>query len=190
MGFGSFAGGVASSIAGVALQDHYNRASAKRQMKWQEAMRATQYQTAMADMEKAGLNPILAYKQGGAGTPSGSAPTVGMPDIAGATAKMTSSQIQHKKLKTELQILQNTKDKLAAERGLTLKMLDAQDYKNQIARHQLPSLLNEADIDALTSKLKYDVVRQGSSILQKSKTPTKTFLNDFLDRLGNIFDLN
>lgn len=42
------------------------------QMKWQEKMRSTQYQTAIADMKAAGLNPALAYQQGGAGTPSGS----------------------------------------------------------------------------------------------------------------------
>jgi len=32
---------------------------------------ATSYQRGMADMKKAGLNPILAYKQGGASTPIG-----------------------------------------------------------------------------------------------------------------------
>jgi hypothetical protein len=51
-----------------------NAASAEqamRQMDFQERMRATQYQTAVEDMQKAGLNPMLAYQQGGAGTPSG-----------------------------------------------------------------------------------------------------------------------
>jgi hypothetical protein len=44
---------------------------AQRQMDFQERMRETQYQTAVKDMEKAGLNPMLAYSQGGAGTPTG-----------------------------------------------------------------------------------------------------------------------
>lgn len=51
-----------------------NAASAQQaqsQMDFQERMRATQYQTAVEDMQKAGLNPMLAYSQGGAGTPSG-----------------------------------------------------------------------------------------------------------------------
>jgi len=51
-----------------------NQASAEqaaRQMEFQERMRDTQYQTAVEDMKKAGLNPMLAYQQGGAGTPSG-----------------------------------------------------------------------------------------------------------------------
>jgi hypothetical protein len=51
-----------------------NQASAEQaanQMAFQERMRATQYQTAVEDMKAAGLNPMLAYTQGGAGTPSG-----------------------------------------------------------------------------------------------------------------------
>jgi hypothetical protein len=44
---------------------------ASKQMDFQERMRETQYQTAVDDMKKAGLNPMLAYTQGGAGTPTG-----------------------------------------------------------------------------------------------------------------------
>jgi hypothetical protein len=44
---------------------------AREQMQFQERMRETQYQTAVEDMKKAGLNPMLGYSQGGAGTPSG-----------------------------------------------------------------------------------------------------------------------
>lgn len=50
----------------------FNSAEALRNRMFQKEMRGTQYQTAVSDMRAAGLNPALAYQQGGAGTPSGS----------------------------------------------------------------------------------------------------------------------
>ena len=64
-----------------------NAASAEQaanQMAFQERMRKTQYQTAVEDMKSAGLNPMLAYTQGGAGTPTGAMGQV-------STAKMGNS---------------------------------------------------------------------------------------------------
>lgn len=45
--------------------------SAKDRMEWEALMSNSAYQRAMADMMKAGLNPMLAYSQGGASTPPG-----------------------------------------------------------------------------------------------------------------------
>lgn len=56
-------------------------AQAQAQMDFQERMRQTQYQTAVEDMKKAGLNPMLGYTQGGAGVPTGAMGSV-------STAKM------------------------------------------------------------------------------------------------------
>lgn len=69
----------------------YNSAEAQKQREWQEQMRATQYQTAVADMEKAGLNPILAATSGlSAGVPTGSAGTISASSMSGAQGNMAS----------------------------------------------------------------------------------------------------
>lgn len=55
----------------------YNSAEAAKNRAWQEQMSNTSYQRAVEDMRKAGINPILAYTQGGASTPSGAQGTIG-----------------------------------------------------------------------------------------------------------------
>lgn len=67
---GGLVGGGLSLLGGV-LGNRSAAKAARQQQQWQEHMRATQYQTAVADLKAAGLNPMLAYTQGGAGTPSG-----------------------------------------------------------------------------------------------------------------------
>lgn len=53
----------------------FSAEQAQKQMDFQKEMRETQYQTTVEDLKKAGLNPMLAYAQGGAGTPAGAAGT-------------------------------------------------------------------------------------------------------------------
>jgi len=66
------AAAVGANILGTHMRNKAAKAASARQMAFQREMSNTSYQRGMEDMKKAGLNPILAGKVGGASTPTGS----------------------------------------------------------------------------------------------------------------------
>lgn len=98
----------AKSVAGA---NEMNRAIAREQMRFQEGMSNTAYQRAVSDMQKAGINPLLAYSQGGASTPSG----------AGYSAQSmrygdpVSAGISSAKLQADIGLTENQAQKISEE---------------------------------------------------------------------------
>jgi hypothetical protein len=117
-------------IVGTIIQGRQAKSRASTQMRFQERMSNTAYQRAMSDMRKAGLNPILAGKLGGASTPAGAMAQT--PDFGGVTAKAMSTynlkqlqnaQVQQqiataKKLNNEVK-MQNMDLQMMSQRGLS-----------------------------------------------------------------------
>lgn len=100
---GSAVGGIASYF-GQKSANEANKKMSREQMQFQERMSSTAWQRGVADMKKAGINPMLAVSQGGASSPSG-ATSVSQSETAGIPAAI-SSALSLSKAKAELE---NTK---------------------------------------------------------------------------------
>lgn len=125
---------VVGSLAGGADANSANKAAAEAQMAFQQYNSDTAYQRATKDMIAAGLNPMLAYSQGGASTPSGS--TYSAQDVVTPAAKLgnetsaTSSAVNLQKAQ-----IQNTQSSTALNTANVLKShADAQLSSAQAAK--------------------------------------------------------
>lgn len=136
--FGPIAAAAGTLIGGFA-QNQAQAALSREQMKFQKEMRATQYQTAVKDMEAAGLNPMLAYQQGGAGTPSGS-----MADVQNVVSPALASAMQVKRMDQELKLMGTQRLLNLAQERKVARETEWQETESKRRQH----LLKEQEANA------------------------------------------
>lgn len=88
------------SFLGQSSANRTNVRLAREQMAFQERMSGSAYQRAVQDMRLAGLNPALAYQQGGAQSPGGS-----ITQVEDAIGPAVSSAQGARRLRSELDLL-------------------------------------------------------------------------------------
>lgn len=130
MAFGAIAAAAAPLVAGFLGSERKNRVDQREAAKnrafqaeqadanraFQERMRNTEWQAGIADMEAAGVNPALAYSQGGASSPSGS---MGSGSQAAPSENSVASAMQLQLQRRQLDLLKEQVRKTAGEADQT-----------------------------------------------------------------------
>lgn len=141
-------------LLGDYLASKRSQQAARSANRFSEHMSSTAYQRGMADMRKAGLNPILAYQQGGASSPQGAMPSMSSTGDSAGTAvagvqantarklgksTRTMQKQQISTLATQAQVNTQTARKVANDAALV-------NTQNQIQQLAIPSATLDAEI--------------------------------------------
>jgi len=156
MAWAAAAGGAAGGLVGGAISAISSSAEGAKARSFAADMYRHRYRWAMADMRKAGLNPILAATQGIGGSVSG-ASIPSMPDFSAATAKGVEAAVKANEQRAKL----DPQTELIREQINYTRALKQQTWGQD--------LLTRAGIPEAEAKKQYDLSPQGNSQIMKNR---------------------
>lgn len=160
-GIGKFVKGVASPLisAAGAIFGGSSAAKAQRQANetnvmlqreqrdWEERMSSTSWQRSVQDMQAAGLNPMLAYSQGGASTPTVSAATVNPVDAMGkgisSAADKAMQVLAQQQLAANIELTKAQASKARSEATVSAASVDADINQRAMQNDMLKAQVQE-----------------------------------------------
>lgn len=167
---GALIGG-GSSLAGDYFKYRWDKEGRQDQNDFSERMSSSAYQRAVVDMRKAGLNPALAYSQGGASTPTASqfsgSPDIGNDVIRGASAGASAASqayAQSKQIDAQTELLKAQADKTKADTANVAGQTALQMFTASASQQATSKSAQEQDFAARLFELQKELLRyQGLS---------------------------
>lgn len=165
--------GMGLQSSGVSASNKKAQQIAREQMAFQERMSSTAYQRATKDMRSAGINPMLAYMQGGASTSAGASytpenvyegfgqqATNSALDMRRLKADLTESETRQgvnastvETQKTQQELNEANVVKAEAEAATAKAMTGNLNAQSALTRAQLPRAENRADVERKHPKI-------------------------------------
>lgn len=156
---GSFFGGKAANEANIdqaQISSAFNAEEAQKNRDFQRQMSNTAHQREIKDLRKAGLNPILSARTGGASTPGGAQGTAVTPTIKDIATPAIGAGIQVASAKAQVKNIEATTEKTQEE--------------TEILKEQRKPKLNLLTLDVSTAQKIFDTVLPEQMTQAKQKT--------------------
>lgn len=152
-------------------------ASAREQMGFQKGMSDTAYQRSMKDMEAAGLNPMLAYSQGGASTPSGAMASMQTAKVESAAQKGIESAMvarQMKKATADVKFAEESAKQKITQQKLDVNSAKNAEKTNEVINEQLRQLKAQTHAIEAESGLRVDRANYDQKWLHEDRAIERT----------------
>lgn len=116
----------------------FSAREAEKNRQFQERLSSSAYQRGTADMKAAGLNPMLAFSQGGASSPSGATATGAQAQVDNPIEGAISSALEIKRLKKDIKEADASIEQKKSAAAHSRSLVDKTNTENTLLKKNAP----------------------------------------------------